>query len=60
MGKRPSPQHSLDRIEVNGHYEKSNCRWATRKEQRENQRKVVALSNYTNEELLAECKRRGI
>ena len=38
MGPRPSPNHSLDRINVNGNYEPSNCRWATRKEQCRNTR----------------------
>lgn len=40
MGIRPSIQHSLDRFpNVNGDYEKSNCRWATRKEQMNNTRR---------------------
>lgn len=38
MGKRPSPDHSLDRINVNGNYEPGNCRWATRLEQARNKR----------------------
>lgn len=39
MGKKPSAEYSLDRINVNGNYEPSNCRWATRSLQTFNQRK---------------------
>jgi hypothetical protein len=38
MGDKPSPAHSLDRINNNSGYRKGNCRWATQKEQANNTR----------------------
>ena len=39
MGHRPTPQHSLDRINVEGNYCSSNCKWSTAAEQAYNKRK---------------------
>lgn len=38
MGRRPSPKHTLDRKDVNGNYEPSNCRWVTWSVQATNRR----------------------
>lgn len=38
MGPRPSPDHSVERKNNNGHYTPMNCVWATRDEQNSNKR----------------------
>jgi len=38
VGKRPSPKHSIDRVDTNRNYEPSNIRWTTREVQARNTR----------------------
>lgn len=52
MGPRPSPKHSLDRIDNNGPYSPDNCRWATRAQQLRNTRRTL-LVTFNNETLCA-------
>lgn len=49
IGQRPSAKLSLDRIDVNGHYEVGNLRWATARQQAQNRRfnRLVTVGDTT-------------
>lgn len=53
MGPRPSPKHSIDRINVNGNYELGNTKWATHLEQAQNTRRSRHLTAFGRTQSLA-------
>ena len=57
IGVAPSNEHSLDRIDVNGDYNKTNCRWATAKEQAQNRRNSLT---FDGQPLKTYCEKNGI
>ena len=60
MGERPRGT-TLDRIDVNGHYEPGNVRWATRKVNCRNRRSNVRITIGSETLTLAEwCERNGV
>lgn len=61
MGPRPSPGHSIDRIDVNGPYSPENCRWATTREQSRNRRSSAWIEAFGERLILTDwCARYGL
>lgn len=44
MGDRPTPAHTIERIQNSKGYEPGNCKWATRAEQNENTRQTKLIT----------------
>jgi hypothetical protein len=58
MGPRPSPDHSIDRINNEAGYSPDNCRWATLQQQAVNKRTNVYLEYDGHRLTVAEWSRR--
>lgn len=52
LGERPSPRHSLDRLNGDGPYSPENCRWATPEEQWQTRRDAKPLMHAGRSQLL--------
>jgi hypothetical protein len=61
VGERPSPQHSIEREDVNGNYEPGNCCWATKQEQMRNRRDTLRILHEGKSVTLKEaCESGGV
>lgn len=58
MGPRPSPKHTIDRLDNEKDYSSDNCRWATPIEQGRTRRTNVYLENEQEKHHIAEWARR--
>jgi len=61
MGKRPSADHQLDRIDSNGDYTPENCRWVLPKQQQNNRSSNVILEYQGRSQTMQEwCDELGL
>jgi hypothetical protein len=52
VGPRPSPEHTLDRIDVNGQYEPGNVQWVLRSNQARNKRSNFYIDIHATQALI--------
>lgn len=61
VGRRPSPQHSIDREDTDGHYEPGNVRWQVDAVQRATKRNTITVTiNGERMSLRAACLSLGL
>ena len=57
MGQRPTSDHTIERIDLDGNYEPNNCIWIPRREQFLNMRKSVKITINGDTRIVAEWAR---
>lgn len=57
IGNRPTDKHSVERINVNGNYEPSNCKWATATEQNNNKSDNTFLTHKNETKTISQWAR---